>query len=67
MFSPTQFFFRKRKGFKFPVLEKPSLKMNFQHEMSEQGQMLDYDICYNSVDHRPFSYSSKASLEEKKK
>lgn len=51
---------KKKRRFKFPVPEKPSLKMNFQYGMSEQGQVLNNDICLNSVDHRPFLYTNGA-------
>lgn len=34
--------------------------MNFQHQMSEQGQMFYYDIWCNSIDHRPFSWTNEA-------
>lgn len=34
--------------------------MNFQLEISEQGQVFNCDIYFNSVDRRPFSYTNEA-------
>lgn len=36
--------------------------MNFQHEMSEQGQIFyfNYNIFFNSVDQKTFLYTNKA-------
>ena len=67
VFTHTFSFLEKKKKIQIPLPEKPSLKMNFQHEMSEQGQMFYPDICYNSVDHRPFSYTNEAFLWREKK
>lgn len=67
VFTHTFSFLEKKKKIQIPLPEKPSLKMNFQHEMSDQGQMFYSDICYNSVDHRPFSYTNEAFLWREKK